>query len=540
MIKQVETKRRLRPPIRIEKEDLSKLLLAIIFLILVVFPIVRMLAFIDGDSIRQVLTHSSFHEALANSLLSSLLATLITLVIAYLLAVCIQRTAIKHKALFSTLLALPMLIPSISHGMGLIILLGNNGLLRNLLHLDSSIYGLSGVVIGAVMYAFPVAFLMFSDVLKYEDAMPYEAADILGIPKHRQFLSITLPFLRKPLISIAFAAFTMIITDYGIPLMVGGSFKTIPVIMYQEVIGQLDFAKGSVYGVVLLIPAVLSFVIDLLNKNRSTASFESKPFTPATGKVQLALAYIYCVLTALIAFLPIIAFCCLAFAKKYPMDLTFTLDNVIKAIGRGADGYLINSVIIAFFVSLIGMSISFVTAYMTARVQSKLSRFLHLVSMMSGAVPGIVLGLAYVIMFRGSFVYGTIAILVMVNIIHFIASPYIMMYNSLNKINENLEAVGETLGIGRLRMIKDVFLPQVKHTLGEMFSYFFVNSMMTISAVSFLATTQNKPLALMINQFEAQMQLECAAVVSLMILCVNLLVKGLLHLMKKLGRAKSA
>ena len=65
-----------------------------------------------------------------------------------------------------------------------------------------------------------------------------------------------------------------------------------------------------------------------------------------------------------------------------------------------------------------------------------------------------------------------------------------------------------------------------------MFSYFFVNCMITISAVSFLANTANKPVALMINQFEAQLQLECAAIVSLMILAVNLIIKGIFHLLK--------
>ena len=92
----------------------------------------------------------------------------------------------------------------------------------------------------------------------------------------------------------------------------------------------------------------------------------------------------------------------------------------------------------------------------------------------------------------------------MVNLAHFFTSPYVMMYNSLTKINENLEAVGHTLGISRLRMIKDVFLPQSKATILEMISYFFINSMITISAVSFLATTSTRPVSLMINQFEAQ------------------------------------
>jgi iron(III) transport system permease protein len=195
-----------------------------------------------------------------------------------------------------------------------------------------------------------------------------------------------------------------------------------------------------------------------------------------------------------------------------------------------------NSVVIAVGTASVGTAIAFMTAYMTARMQSGVSRFLHLSSMTSAAIPGVVLGLSYVLCFNRTPVYGTIIILVVVNMVHFIASPYLMMYNSLSKINENLEGVAHTMGIKRAFMIRDVFIPQCKYTLLEMFSYFFVNCMMTISAVSFLATTANKPVSLMINQFEAQMQLECAAVVSLMILGVNLLIKGTVHIIKKKKR----
>jgi iron(III) transport system permease protein len=123
-------------------------------------------------------------------------------------------------------------------------------------------------------------------------------------------------------------------------------------------------------------------------------------------------------------------------------------------------------------------------------------------------------------------------ILIMVNVAHFMSSPYLMMYNSFGKMNENLEAVGQTLGVGRLRMIRDVFLPQSLGTVAEMFSYLFVNCMMTISAVSFLANVDTKPISLMIPQFENQRQYECAAVVSLMILAVNILMKVAVSLIK--------
>ena len=526
----------MKKPIGLGKADTVRLVLALIFISAVFIPLIRMFAYMDRDSIRRVVSSPNFFTAVTNSIVSAVLATVVTVIVAFALTFSVQRTNIRLKGIFEVIFVLPMLIPSISCGMGLVILLGNNGLLTRFLQLKSSIYGLHGIVIGSVLYAFPVAYLMLADVLRYEDGSPYEAAQVLGIPKWRQFVSITLPYLRKPLISVVFSVFTMIITDYGVPLMVGGKYTTIATVMYQEVIGQLDFGKGAVYGTLLLIPAVIAFVIDLLNKDSAKSGFVTKSCTQSNSAVSKSGAYICCITVSVATLLPVIAFVLLAFTVDYPNNLSFSLVNLSKAFKLKAGNYLLNSILIATFTAIAGVGISFMTAYMSARMKSSTSRFLHLSAMTSAAIPGVVLGLSYVLTFNRTPIYGTILILVAVNIIHFIASPYLMMYNSLSKINENLEGVAHTMGIKRSYMIRDVFIPQCKYTLLEMFSYFFVNCMMTISAVSFLATTANKPVSLMINQFEAQMQLECAAVVSLMILIANLMIKGTIYIIKKRNR----
>lgn len=522
------------------KADTVKLVLSAVFISAVFLPLIRMFTYMDVNSVQKVVTSHNFSTAVCNSLTSALLGTVATVVIAFILAMCIHRTKIRLKGIFEVIFVLPMLIPSISCGMGLVILLGNNGLLTRLLNLQTSIYGLQGIVIGSVVYTFPVAYLMLADVLRYEDGSPYEAAEVLGIPKWRQFLSITLPYMRKPLISVVFSIFTMIITDYGVPLMVGGKYMTVATVMYQEVIGQLDFGKGAVYGAFLLIPAVVAFVIDLLNKDVGRTSFATKPCAQSERKLVKAASYAYCGMVSILTLLPVVAFILLAFTTDYPNDLTFSLANLTKTFNLKADKYLVNSVLVALGTSVIGVCVAFMTAYMSARMKSGVSRFLHLSAMTSAAIPGVVLGLSYVLTFNKTPIYGTILILIFVNVIHFIASPYLMIYNSLNKINENLEGVAHTMAIARGYIIRDVFIPQCKYTLLEMFSYFFVNCMITISAVSFLSTTSNKPVSLMINQFEAQMQLECAAVVSLMILMVNLAIKGTVHILKTIKNKDSA
>jgi len=518
------------------QSDLVKLLIGIFLFVTVICPLVKMLFNMAGSDISAVLRLPRFREALLNSIYATATATVISIVFAWGFAYAVVRSNLRFREVFSVFVTLPMLIPSISHGMGLILLLGANGIITRAFGLHSTIYGFRGIVLGSVFYAFPVAFLMLADILKYEDGSPYEAAEVLGIPRTNQFFSITFPYLRKPLISVIFAVFTLIFTDYGVPLMIGGRFITLPVMMYQEVIGLLNFSRGSVIGSFLLIPAIIAFVFDLLNKDRANQNFIVHEKTKAENKLRDAAAACYVILICLIIALPVLVFAFLTFINSYPVDMSLSLRNIARTMNMGAGKYLGNSLLIAICVSIFGTALSWGTAYFTARTVGKSSRMLHLISITSLAIPGLVMGLSYVLFFKGSFIYGTLAMLILVNTIHFLASPYLMAYNSLGKINVNLEDVGKTLGVGRFRIVRDVLIPQTKLTILEMFSYFFVNSMMTISAVSFLSTVKSRPVSLMITQFEAQLFLEGAAFVSILILGSNLIIKCAVYVITKISR----
>lgn len=515
-----------------------RLLLTAVFLICVILPLVRMLLNIDAASIQSIVGNERFGLVISNSLKVALASTVISVTLALILSFCITRSKIRGKNVFRILLTLPMLIPSISHGMGLIILFGANGIITNLLGLDTNIYGFAGIVIGSVMYSFPIAFLMLTDVLNYEDGSPYEAAEVLGVPKVRQFFDITLPYLSKSLISVVFSVFTMVITDYGVPLMIGGNYTTLPVMMYQEIVGLLDFGKGSVIGSMLLLPAIAAFVIDLLKEGASRTSFVTRRIKPRKNVFRDIVCYGVCGFFSILVMIPIATFLMLTFVKRYPLDMSLTVDHILKTFEMNGGTYFINSLIVSITVAVVGTAVAYLTAYFTARMTGVLSRVLHLISITSMAIPGLVLGLSFVLFFKGSWLYGTLAILILVNSVHFFASPYLMIYNSFNIINKNLEDVGATMNISRPRILLDVLIPQTKGTLIEMMSYFFVNSMMTISAVSFLANVSTKQLSLMITQFEAVRLMECSAFVSLMILSVNLLVKAVVYIMKKRKKEK--
>lgn len=512
-------------------------ILAIIFVSFnVIFPLIAVLMNIRPDDISEVIHNAHFAKMLLNSICVTVGATIISVSLALLLSWCLNRSNVCCKNMFAVLFTIPMLIPSISHGVGLVLLLGENGILTRMFHLDFQLYGYCGLIMGSVLYSFPPAFLLLMDIFQYEDYTTYEAAEVLGISKRRQFFVITLPNLKKTLISAVFATFTLIFTDYGVPVAVGGKIMTLPLYMYREVVGLLNFSKGAIIGVLLLVPAVIAFIFDLKNKENENVSTVTRKFEIKKNILRDLASYFICISTIIIISLPILAFMYLSTVAQYPIDLSFSLKNIKNAFDLGVGRYLENSLAIALMTSFTGVAAAYFIAYLTARTGKRITNsILHLISLMTLAIPGIVLGLSYVLFFRGNFIYGTLIMLVLVNTVHFFASPYLLAYNSLCKFSSNLDDISATLGISKWHMIKDIYVPCTQQTIVEMFSYFFVNAMVTISAVSFLANFRNMPLALMIPRFDSQSLIEATAFVSVLILLVNGFMKLAVFIIKRVN-----
>ena len=505
----------------------------LIFSIGVFAPLGSLLIRITPEDFEQVVHSSQFSVALYNSVYTSLVATGISMTLSLSAAWSLERTTIRGKNLFAIIFSLPMLIPSISHSFGLVALFGANGWITNIFNLNINIYGTIGIIAGSVMYSFPVAFFIFLSVLHCENESPYLVAKVFGIPRINQFIDLTLPYLKRTIISTFFAIFSMIVTDYGVPLMIGGKTLTLSVLMYNKAISVVNYSSGSVLGVILIVPALIAFLADIFNPPPKQNDFAKKirhdEKKSSIDKIVLA----FCLILSLIIVTPLITFCIMTFAVKYPIDISFTLQHVVRTIYKGALDNWLNSILIAVTSAIIGTIFSFTLAYFSTQTKGVASKIVHLLSILPMTIPGIALGLGYVICFHDTPFYGTLIILAAVNVMHFFSPSYLMMRNTLEKISANVEDVGEVLGVPRIFIIRDVILPKVRFTLYEMFAYLFVNAMMTISAISYLAPPAPKPIALMITQFEAQRLMESAAVVSIIILMTNLTLKIVLVLIKK-------
>lgn len=501
-------------------------------------PLIFLLVNISSSDITHVFKDKNFYSALGNSFLYTFISASISVVLSLLTAYFLTFSNIKGKKVFVVLLTLSMLVPSFSIGLGIRVLGGINGFLDQLFHIHTEFIGMPGLIIGSVTMSFPPTFLVLFDSLRYENKESYDAANIMGVKRLSTFFHITLPYLKKPLITAFLACFTLIFSDYGIPMELMGRVKTLPMYLYEEATVSFRYGRSALVGLVLLIPAVVSFILDFILKEDKGDEAKKQNTKPST--LFNVISIIVISLVFIILFIPQLSFISLAFMEGYPHHIHFSLTNLSNVFssvhGIGLTNYIINSLVMSLLTGLFGTVFAFTAAYFCARFDGKLGKVLNFISVSSIAIPGIVLGIGYIFLFKDTngFFYGTMAILVAVNIAHFLGSPFIMAKNCLSKINKDYEVIGDTLGISKVRIFFKVLVPNSIGTIIEMFSFLFLNSMITISAVAFLSTYKTQPLSILITTYERNGKYEMQAVVSFIILVINLLFKLIIGVIQKL------
>ena len=131
--------------------SILKCILLLYLILTVLVPIVMLFSQIRIEHIKSVITSVQFLPMLKNSIVTTLVATVISTIIAFVLAYVIHRTNVQFKSVWIFLFTIPMLIPSISHGMGLVLLFGDNGILTNVLGIQINLYGYCGLIMGSVL-----------------------------------------------------------------------------------------------------------------------------------------------------------------------------------------------------------------------------------------------------------------------------------------------------------------------------------------------------------------------------------------------------
>lgn len=476
----------------------------------------------------------SLTDSLWNSVWVSTVVAGITLTLAYVYAFALTRSAMPGKGVFKALALIPILAPSLLPAISLIYLFGNQGLLKDWLF-GTSIYGPLGIVIAQVFYCFPHALMILVVALSLADARHYEAARVLGASPFRTFMTVTLPGSKYGLISAGFVVFTLAITDFGIPKVIGGKFNVLATDIFKQVIGQQNFSMGAVVGFLLLLPAVIAFVADRWVQHRQVAllSGRSVPLVPSQHTPRDVGVLIFCTLVAG-AFLLILGMAVWAsFVTRWPYNLNLTWANYQfeNFDSEGWNAYF-NSLRMAAWTAVVGTLVVFTGAFVLEKTRGFVLIRLatHLMAMLSMAVPGLVLGLSYIFFFNApgnplGFIYGTMAILVLNSVAHFYTVSHITATTALKQLDSEFESVSASLKISLGRMFKRVTVPVCLPAILDISIYFFVNAMTTVSAVIFLYGSNTKLAAVSIVQMDEAGSTAAAAAMAVVIVATSVAVK---------------
>ena len=518
------------------------LLVALVLLAFLAAPLVSILLKSLQDSSERFVGLANFIDyartpallgSLWNSLWVSTLVTLITVPLAFGFAYALTRSRMRFKKLARGVTLIPLLAPSLLSAISLIYWFGNQGVAKDLLTRMgiAQIYGAPGIVIAECFALFPHALMILITGLTAADARLYEAADSMGTSAARKFWTITLPGAKYGLISAALVTFTLVITDFGIPKVIGGSFNVLATDIFKLVIGQQDFAKGAVVALLLLAPAVLTFGVDHLVQRKQTAMLSARavPYRPKRDPWFDGLISLYCglIVGLMLCMLGMAIFA--SFVKFWPYDLSFSLNHYKMGLFDAEVGEaFVNSLTMAAGTALFGTALVFVTAYLLEKTHGvgPLRSLVRLLCMLPMAVPGLVLGLGYIFFFNEpanplNGLYHTLTLLTLCTIVHFYTTGHLTAVTALKSLDAEFESVSASLKVPFYKTFWRVTLPICTPALVDIARYFFVNAMTTISAVVFLYSPDTKVAAIAILNLDEAGEIGAAAAMALLIFAAS-------------------
>lgn len=518
-------------------------ILFLLFLFFLFLPIGRLLygSFVYEDSISlqnytTMLSDGRFITALKNSFTVSSFSAFLSTIMAFLLAYTLHYTNIarRSKKFIRSIAVLPMLLPTITYGFAILYTLGKQGYLTRLFHTRLfDIYGFGGLTLGYVIYTLPIAFLLADNAMKYIDKKFILVSKIMRDSAIRRFwMSVLAPMI--PTLAAAFLqSFFLSFTDFGIPAAVGGEYEVVALTLYNEMLGAMpNFQNGAVTAVIMLLPSLISILLlNYLERYNIRYTKSSSIELPANRlRDGLCTLLSYAIIIGILMIFAVIVI--LPFVKEWPYEFRFTLQHVVDTITQtNLLSVYRNSLIVSIGTAIGGTLIAYGSALITARstLPRYCRKFIEALSSITNTIPGMVLGIAYLFAFSATSLQSTYWIILLCNMIHFFATPYVMAKSALTKMNASYETTAMLMGDSWFNTIRRVIVPNSKSTILEMFSYYFINSMVTISALIFLVGAKTAVLTTKIKELQHFAKFDQIFVLSLVILMTNLLMKGLTY-----------
>lgn len=498
---------------------------------------------ISFESYMEMLGQKRFYKAFGNSLVVALFSGVLSTFLAFIMAYTINFTNLCKgiKSTIKTLGVLPMLLPTITYGFAIIYSFGKQGLITKLFGKQIfDIYGFKGLVLGYVIYTLPIAFILINNTMLYIDKSFITVSRIMGDSKIRTLWIAVISPLLGTLAAAVIQCFFLSFTDFGIPASIGGEYEVVATLLFNEMLGSVpNFNNGAVIALSMLLPSILSIsLLTYLEKYNIRYNKISQPEIKKNkvrdfvcGGLSIVIILIMLSIFAVIVVVP--------FAEEWPYRIVFLMKNLNNVFSdRSLIGVFTNSILVSVLTALFGTLIAYCGALISSRSKLKFKGTIEKIALITNTIPGMVLGIAFLLVFTGTPIQNTFFIIIICNIVHFFSTPYLMLKGTLEKMNSSWETTAMLMGDSWIKTIIRIVTPNAMPTILQVFEYYFVNAMVTVSAIIFLVGARTSVITTKIKELQHISKFNEIFVLSLLLLLTNIVVKIFIKLYINYKRRK--
>jgi iron(III) transport system permease protein len=493
--------------------------LVLTFLLLFfVFPVARVFitAFLDGDNSFTIGHFSAFfsqdlmRESFINSLYVAVMSAFFAAMIAVPLAYFTVRFDFKGALLIQTLGVLPLIMPPFVGAVALQLIFGRSGTLNLLLNEAFGftlpiMEGLNGVIFVEAIHYFPFILLNLTVALRNIDGAMEEAAMNLGCKGWRLFWRVIFPLGLPGFVAGASLVFVKVFDDLGTPLVMGQTNMLAPQAYLRITQVGLEDPMGYVISVLMIVFSIGAMVLsarmlkgrDFSTLQKGGSSIQRRQLSP----VESALAYLWIGLILIITLSPHLGVLLLSFAKVWsfsPLPDAYTLEHY-ATVFQDASGMIQNTLIYCGLAAGLDVLLGVTIAYLILRTNLPARQWLDWIATASLAVPGIVLAIGFLRMFKGVTVPGTDILLTGTWVAIMLAYavrrlPYALRscMAALQQVHISLEEAAESVGANKITSIRRVLVPLMTGGILAGFVTSFITAAVELSATIMLVSADSQ------------------------------------------------
>lgn len=481
-------------------------------------------------------------QALSNSAFVGLLTSLLSCALALAVALVLTFGPVRWARVVEALVTVSMISPPFVASLAYIELFGRRGLVTHgLLGLSVSPYGWWGIVLMQSLFFAAINVILIRSVLERVDRSAVQAALDLGAPMGRVFLDVIVPLLRPALAVCLLLTFVRSISDYATPVVIGGKFETIATQIYVRVVGYSDLGGAAALNLVLFCVASIAFAAyrRLSEAGGMASGSLGASLRPAPGEAGFrlrgvlgALCHVTC--AAFVVFLAVLYATIVhaAFTKGMGWSAPFTLDNLEHLVEYNMDT-IGRSVAYSLLSALLSTGLGLLAAYYAHRRRLVGSAVLDFLTTLPYAIPGLCLGLGYILAFNRPplELVGTAAIIVCVLASKEIAISTRAFTAALAQVPPELDMAARDLGAPAPSVLAGVLLPNLRGAIGVSLVNGFSSSMVAYAAVLFLTAPGHKTAIFELFDALSGGKYGDAAMISLALIAITTTVNAVFHLL---------